>query len=68
LTTIALDLKTANEREWAPVATLLAKVQETTGDSIEAAFVDQVYVGEQAAAGSERRNVSRKSSRALLFC
>ena len=39
----------ANEQERQQVAELAKQVQETIGDSVELAFVDQAYTGEQAA-------------------
>ncbi len=40
----------ANEQERAQVDALAAQIQEVTGDSVEIAFVDQGYTGEQPAA------------------
>jgi transposase len=39
------------------VAELAAKVQEVTGDSVEVAFVDQGYTGEQAAEAAEQHGI-----------
>jgi transposase len=46
---LALKVTAANEQERAQVADLAAKVQEVTGRTVEVAFVDQGYTGEQAA-------------------
>jgi transposase len=46
---LAVIVTPANEQERAQVAELVAQVQEATGDSVEVAFVDQGYTGEQAA-------------------
>jgi transposase len=46
---LALKVTAANEQERAQVADLAAKVQEVTGGTVEVAFVDQGYTGEQAA-------------------
>ena len=44
---LALHVTPANEQERAQVKQLSEEVQEATGDSIEVAFVDQGYTGEQ---------------------
>src|ERR687886_1402053 len=46
---LALCVTAANEQERAQVAELAARVQEVTGETVEIAFVDQGYTGEQAA-------------------
>jgi transposase len=46
---LALVVTPANEQERAYVATLAAKVQEVTGDTVNLAFVDQGYTGDQPA-------------------
>lgn len=46
---LALVVSPANEQERAHVEELAAKVQEVTGESVEIAFVDQGYSGEEAA-------------------
>lgn len=46
---LALKVTAANEQERAQVAELAAKVQEVTGGTVEIAFVDQGYTGENAA-------------------
>jgi transposase len=47
----------ANEQERAQVSALAEKVQEATGDSVEVAFVDQGYTGEQAAADAQKHGI-----------
>jgi transposase len=46
---LALLVTPANEQDRAQVAELAEQVQEATGESVEVAFVDQGYTGEQAA-------------------
>ncbi len=46
---LALKITPANERERAQVADLARDVQEVTGESVQVAFVDQGYTGEQPA-------------------
>ena len=46
---LALVVTPANEQERQQVDELAAKVQEVTGDSVEVAFVDQGYTGDQPA-------------------
>jgi transposase len=46
---LALLVTPANEQDRPQVAALAKHVQEVTGDSVEVAFVDQAYTGEQAA-------------------
>jgi transposase len=46
---LALKVTAANEQERAQVAELAQKVQEVTGNTVEVAFVDQGYTGEDAA-------------------
>lgn len=47
---LALKVTPANEQERGQVGALLAEVQAATGESVQAAFVDQGYTGEAAAA------------------
>jgi transposase len=47
---LALKVTPANEQDRAQVAELSQAVQEITGQSVEVAFVDQGYTGEQPAA------------------
>jgi len=46
---LALLVTPANEQDRAQVGALAAKVQEATGETVELAFVDQGYTGENAA-------------------
>lgn len=46
---LALKVTAANEQERAQVSELARKVQEVTGGTVEVAFVDQGYTGEDAA-------------------
>jgi transposase len=46
---LALLVTPANEQERAQVAELAEQVQDVTGETVEVAFVDQGYTGEQAA-------------------
>jgi transposase len=50
---LALLVTPANEQERAQVAELAEQVQEATNESVEVAFVDQGYTGEQAAQDAE---------------
>ena len=45
---LALKVTAANEQERAQVSALAADVQDATGESVELAYVDQGYTGEQA--------------------
>lgn len=54
---LAVTVTPANEQERAQVAQLAAKVQETTGDSVEVAFVDQGYTGDEAATAAEQHGM-----------
>jgi transposase len=54
---LTLIVTPANEQERAQVAELATKVQEVTGDSVEVAFVDQGYTGEQAAEAAEQHGI-----------
>lgn len=47
----------ANEQERAQVDELAAKIQEVTGDSVEIAFVDQGYTGDQPVADAEKHGI-----------
>ena len=46
---LALHVTPANEQDRAQVARLAAQVQDVTGDTVEIAFVDQGYTGDQPA-------------------
>jgi transposase len=54
---LAAFVTPANEQERAQVEELAAKIQEATGDSVEIAFVDQGYTGEQPAADAEKQGI-----------
>ena len=54
---LALKVTPANEQERAQVADLIEDVQEVTGDTVKAAFVDQGYTGEEPAAQAAERGV-----------
>lgn len=47
---LALKVTAANEQERAQVGDLVQAIQETTGDKVEVAFVDQGYTGQEPAA------------------
>lgn len=47
----------ANEQERAQVDELATQIQAATGDSVEVAFVDQGYTGEQPAADAHRHGI-----------
>jgi transposase len=51
---LALKVTPANEQDRAQVAELSQAVQEVTGQSVQVAFVDQGYTGEQPAADAAR--------------
>jgi transposase len=54
---LALLVTPANEQERAQVAELAEHVQEATGESVEVAFVDQGYTGEQPAQDAEAQGI-----------
>jgi transposase len=54
---LALKVTPANEQERAQVAELAAKVQEVTGGTVEVAFVDQGYTGDDAAGQAEAHGI-----------
>ena len=54
---LALKVTAANEQERAQVGALVKAIQETTGDKVELAFVDQGYTGEEPAAQAARHGV-----------
>jgi transposase len=54
---LALLVTPANEQERAQVAELAEKVQETTGEAVEVAFVDQGYTGEQPAQDAQAQGI-----------
>jgi transposase len=55
---LALKVTAASEQERAQVAELAKKVQEVTGGTIEIAFVDQGYTGEDAARQAEQEGIT----------
>jgi transposase len=54
---LALHVTPADEQDRAQVADLTAALQEATGQSVEVAFVDQGYTGEQAAADAAAQGI-----------
>jgi transposase len=50
---LALVVTPANEQDRAQVEELAAAVQDATGDSVEVAYVDQGYTGDEAAAAAD---------------
>ena len=54
---LALKVTPANEQERAQVAELAAKVQDVTGGTVEVAFVDQGYTGEDAADQAKAKGI-----------
>ena len=54
---LALVVTPANEQERAQVAQLATTVQEVTGDSVELAYVDQGYTGEEPAADAQAHGI-----------
>jgi transposase len=54
---LALRVTAANEQERAQVSALAADVQAATGDSVELAYVDQGYTGEQAEDDAEEHGI-----------
>ena len=54
---LALKVTPANEQERAQAADLIEEVQAVTEQSVEAAFVDQGYTGEEPAAQAARQGV-----------
>jgi transposase len=54
---LAAIVTPANEQERAQVAELAEKVKVATGESVEVAFVDQGYTGDQAAADAAKHGI-----------
>ena len=54
---LALKITAANEQERAQVAELAEKVQEVTGSTVEIAYVDQGYTGDDAAQQAEHAGI-----------
>ncbi len=54
---LALLVTPANQQERAQVAELAEQVQQVTGETVEVAFADQGYTGEQAAEDAEAHSI-----------
>jgi len=54
---LAVMVTPANEQDRAQVDALAEQIQEATGDSVEVAFVDQGYTGEQPATDAETHGI-----------
>src|SRR5262245_58422675 len=54
---LALCVTAADEQDRAQVAELAKRVQEETGETVEIAFVDQGYTGENAADAAEEHGI-----------
>lgn len=54
---LALKVTPANEQERAQVGDLIQAIQEATGDTVEVAFVDQGYTGQEPAAQAAQHGV-----------
>jgi transposase len=54
---LALHVTAADEQDRAQVETLVEAVQQMTGESIELAYVDQGYTGENAAQAADKHGV-----------
>jgi len=54
---LALKVTAANEQDRAQVADLAQAVQATTGQSVQVAFVDQGYTGEQPTAEAQQQGI-----------
>jgi transposase len=54
---LAVHVTAANEQDRSQVTTLATKVQEVTGDTVEVAFVDQGYTGEQTAQDAQAQHM-----------
>ena len=54
---LAMKITPANEQERAQVSELAKKVQEGTGGTVEIAFVDQGYTGDDAARQAEQEGI-----------
>jgi transposase len=55
---LALRVTAADEQDRAQVKALVAQVQEVTGETVEIAFVDQAYTGEQAAHDAAQQGIT----------
>ena len=54
---LALCVTAANEQDRAQMAALVEQVQAVSGETVEVAFVDQGYTGEQAAQAAEQHGI-----------
>jgi transposase len=54
---LALTVTAANEQERAQVAALAEEVQAVTGNTVELAYVDQGYIGEEPAEAAEAHGI-----------
>ena len=54
---LAVVVTPANDQDRAQVAALAQRIQEVTGDTVEVAFVDQGYTGEQPAADAAAHGI-----------
>jgi transposase len=54
---LALKVTAANEQDRAQVAELTARIQEVTGGTVEVAFVDQGYTGEEPAEQAQANGI-----------
>jgi transposase len=54
---LALQVTAANEQDRAQVEELAKQVQEVTGGTVEVAFVDQGYTGDEAAEAAEKQGM-----------
>ena len=54
---LALLVREANQQQRAQVAKLAEQVQEVTGETVEVAFVDQGYTGDQPAEDAEAQRI-----------
>jgi transposase len=54
---LALLVTPANEQDRAQVGALAAQIQAATGDTVEIAFVDQGYTGDQPAADAQAHGI-----------
>ena len=55
---LALHVTPANEQDRAQVAALAHAVQETTGEQVELAYVDQAYTGEETAQEAQSQGIT----------
>jgi len=54
---LAVLVTPANEQDRAQVGALAEQIQQTTGDAVEIAFVDQGYTGEQPAEDAQAHGI-----------